>query len=350
MPEDNQIPDQDFQTVAGNRQVERRRVLTMLATAAGLAALPFRTLANISPLVQWQGLAMGAEASLSIVHPDRSEAEAIIEDAVRELRRLEKLFSLFDPSSSIRELNAIGRLDAAPRDFRDLLNTALSISHASGGAFDPTVQPLWELYDAHFNDTTSSPATGSGPDAAAVRKALNATGYKSVVVDSSSIAFAKAGMALTFNGIAQGYITDRIAMVLKSAGLQNVLVDMGEFRGLGNQAGGEPWRIGLGSNFRPGGDTVTLTDRAIATSEPIGTVFEKTGKFHHLFSPSTGRPASFYRRLSVIAPTATLADALSTGLAVADADARAEIVANFDGSGMEVHGVTMDGSPLKLTL
>ncbi len=332
--------------MAGNRQVERRRVLTMLATAAGLAALPFRTLANISPLVQWQGLAMGAEASMSIVHPDRSEAQAIIEDAVRELRRLEKLFSLFDPSSSIRELNAIGRLDAAPRDFRDLLKTALSISGATGGAFDPTVQPLWALYDSHFNDA----ATSNGPDATAVKNALNATGYKSVVVDGSSIAFAKAGMALTFNGIAQGYITDRVAMVLKSAGLQNVLVNMGEFRGLGSQAGGEPWQIGLGSNFRPGGDTVTLTDRAIATSEPMGTVFEKTGKFHHLFSPSTGRPASFYRRLSVIAPTATLADALSTGLAVADADARAEITRNFEGSGMEVHGVTMDGSPLRLTL
>lgn len=334
-------------SLSENGNLSRRRVLTLMAATAGLSALPRAAWASAAPLVHWKGLAMGAEASMTLAHPDRAEAEAIIERAVSELRRLEALFSLYDQNSVLSRLNAEGSLQSVPMEFIELLSTAQSLSTSTMGAFDATVQPLWDLYDDHFS---ASAPSQDGPDTRTLAAAQNLVGYRGVTFTNQSVAFKKPKMALTFNGIAQGYITDRITMILKDAGLHNILIDMGEIRGLGNRSVGEPWRVGLGQNFRAGGDTMTITNQAIATSEPMGTVFDKHGAFHHLFDPATGRPASAFRRLSVIAPTATLADGLSTGLSVATSEAFAEICLSFKGSDIALTGIRADGTPFSIRL
>lgn len=330
----------------GSPALTRRRTLTMMAATAGLAALPRASWAHVAPMAQWRGTAMGAAASLTIAHPDKQEAEGIIQLAIGELRRLEKIFSLYDPQSSVRRLNETGTLSSAPLELVELTSTALSLSSATLGAFDITVQPLWDLYDQHFSAATPSEI---GPDVTSLRRARDLVGYKGVNYDSGSVHLKTVGMALTFNGIAQGYVTDRISSILTDAGLTDVLVDMGEIRGSGSQASGDPWRVGLGVDFTPGGDTVLLSNQAIATSEPLGTVFEATGAFHHLFDPMTGRPTSIFRRLSVIAPTATVADGLSTGLSVASAETLDEVKKSFAGSGVTLKAIRIDGQPLSIT-
>jgi thiamine biosynthesis lipoprotein len=95
-----------------------------------------------------------------------------------------------------------------------------------------------------------------------------------------------------------------------------MLVDMGEMRALGAHPGGKPWQVGIADPQGPWRSllTVPLRGQAIATSGAYGTPFDASGQWHHLFDPRTGRSARHYRSISVIAPNATTADALSTGL------------------------------------
>jgi thiamine biosynthesis lipoprotein len=118
---------------------------------------------------------------------------------------------------------------------------------------------------------------------------------------------------------------------------------MGEIRALGARADGTPWRIGLADPDQPGvlTETVDLVDRAVATTAGAGFRFDPAGRFTHLFDPRTGRSPALYRTVSVIAPTATEADALSTAFSLMPAARIGDIVA--ERPGVQVRLVTTDG-------
>ena len=140
-------------------------------------------------------------------------------------------------------------------------------------------------------------------------------------------------MAITLNGIAQGYITDRVADLLRARGWHNVLVDLGELRGVGAHPNGRPWTAALISRLDPHHEAamIPLSERAIATSSGTATRFETTGRYHHLFSPASGRSVHTYAAVSVAAPRATLADALSTALFVAPRSAAEAMLSKLPG-------------------
>jgi len=234
-------------------------------------------------------------------------------DCFAEVRRLESIFSLQQPRSALSRLNREGQLARPPRELAELLSIAAFYSRATAGAFDVTVQPLWALYAHHF---AGAIADASGPRAAEIDAALARVDYRRVAVSRERIVLDAPGMAVTLNGIAQGFITDRVTEMLRSRGFGHVLVDMGEMRALGQHADGTPWRIGIADPHRPWRtlSTLSLRNQAIATSGGYGTPFDSTGRHHHLFDPRTGRSANYYRSVSVVAPDATTADALSTGV------------------------------------
>ena len=155
--------------------------------------------------------------------------------------------------------------------------------------------------------------------------------YRAVEIEPAEVRFTRPGMAITLNGIAQGYITDRIAALLQDAGMGDVLLDIGEVRALGRHPDGRLWNVGLRDAAQPEtvARTVTLADRAVATSAGIASPFDASGRHHHLFDPATGRSAQVTGQVSVIAPRATMADALSTALAVSPPAQAAAYAARF---------------------
>ena len=213
----------------------------------------------------------------------------------------------------------------APPDLTTVMTRALGFGQSTGGAFDITVQPLWNLYVNHFAD---NPRDGIGPDPATLESARALVGQSRVRVNGRAISLGQPGMAVTLNGIAQGYITDRVTEVLRHHGISRVYVDMGETRVLGEHAEGRPWRVGLRDPGDPSriARSLPLADRALATSGGYGTRFDF--HHHHLFDPRTGRCANHYLAVSVLAPDATTADALSTGLYALPPD---EAMARVDG-------------------
>jgi FAD:protein FMN transferase len=293
----------------------RRRMIAIVATAAGSAFLTGGRTVRAGDPVRWHGSALGAQVSIEIYHPDRPEALRLVDRCVLDVRRLERQFSLYQADSDICTLNRTGILVSPDADMVALLRASLLFADLTNGAFDPTVQPLWQLYADHFSSDRPDP---EGPSTEKLTEALAKVGCAGLLVSENRIALTRRGAAITLNGIAQGYATDHVVTNLRRAGLSTTLVDMGEIRAIGARLDGTPWRVGLADPDRPGvlTETVDLVDRAVATSAGAGFRFDSRGRFTHLFDPSTGRSPSLYRTVSVIAPTATEADALSTAFSL----------------------------------
>ena len=139
-------------------------------------------------------------------------------------------------------------------------------------------------------------------------------------------------MAVTLNGIAQGYITDRVAALLQDAGMGDVLLDIGEVRALGRHPEGRPLARRPPPRRRAGNGCPHRHPRRPAPSPPRPASrarSSRAARHHHLFDPATGRPAPGTGQVSVIAPRATMADALSTALAVAPPARAAPLAARF---------------------
>lgn len=293
-----------------NRDISRRRMIAITAMAACSTVLTGRP-AQAHEAIRWQGSALGAQVSIEIYHPDRVEAGRLVQHCILTVRRLEAQFSLYRADSAICSLNRTGVLVSPDAHMVALLKTSLSFAEMTDGAFDPTVQPLWRLYADHFAADLPDPA---GPSTGKLADALAKVGHRGLLVGPDRIALVKRGAAVTLNGIAQGYATDRVVDSLREAGLSTTLVDMGEIRAIGGRPDATPWRVGLSDPDRPGllTETIDLVDRAVATTAGAGFHFDGPGRFTHLFDPATGRSPALYRTVSVIAPTATEADALST--------------------------------------
>ncbi len=300
--------------------ITRRRFIAISATlAATLPALSARAL-PLAPT--WTGQALGARASIRLDHPD---AEAIARRVTTEIGRLEGILSLYRADSALARLNRDGHLEAPPFELLDCLGIAGAVHAASGGHFDPTVQALWARW------AEAAVAGRAEPEAAALAAARAATGWEGVRLAPAAITL-RPGMALTLNGIGQGYVADRIAALLAAEGLNNIFIDTGEFRALGGQPGGGDWPVTLES-----GPRITLADRALATSAPLGTTFDEAGRLGHILDPEAGRPvASPWRSVSVSAPDAALADALSTAACLCGSQAEvAALLARFPQARLE---------------
>src|SRR5215216_4744935 len=192
----------------------RRRFVGVTAAAAGLGLVPLGNPVRAqADLVSWQGYAMGASATLQIHHQDGAAARRLVERGLAEIRRLEQIFSLYRDDSVLTALNRRGVLAAPPPDLIALLTASRHYFEMTGGAFDPTVQALWTLYWDHFSKPEADP---QGPPESARLTALERVGFDRVIFDRNRVVLPRPGMALTLNGIAQGYATDRFVEILRS--------------------------------------------------------------------------------------------------------------------------------------
>ncbi|EEW26925.1 FAD:protein FMN transferase [Rhodobacter ferrooxidans] len=255
--------------------MNRRRFLTI--TAAALAT-------PLHAETQWQGRALGAMASIRLAGPAPQTAR-LWRKVEAELARIEDHFSLYRDSALTR-LNRDGRLPYPDPQMLALIALAGRVHAASGGAFDPSIQPLWL-------------ATALGGDVAAAR---GLTGWHRLRADALELRL-DPGMALTFNGIAQGHAADRIAALLRAEGYGAVLIDMGEIVGLG-----DTWDAAVADPAGVELARLPLRNRALATSSPRGTVIGAGQP--HILHPD-GRAAQ-WSTVAVSAASAALADALST--------------------------------------
>jgi FAD:protein FMN transferase len=320
----------------GCASLTRRRAIRIVAAGAGLplAIAAVRAAAPPGQLFRWQGEVLGALSELALWHTDAALAQRSILRVREEIARYERIFSLYQPDSEISRLNAAGRLSRPSPELRSLVEDSRRFSVLSDGAFDISVQPLWRLYEAHFWSHTDVQPDIEGSAREIARDFVD---FRNIDVGQAGITFARAGMGITLNSLAQGFITDSIADLLRHEGFESAVVDLGEFRTIGRHPDGHPWRIGIRSGLRDSptaldvARTVELEDMALAVSGGYGTTFEPTGRFHHIFDPHTGACANGLVDVAVIGPRATAANGLSTAICVAGEACAPALLAAFPG-------------------
>ncbi|TYO84574.1 FAD:protein FMN transferase [Oceanicella actignis] len=300
--------------------VSRRRFLAI--SAAVLTAGPTAGPVRAAERYRWEGVALGAKASITLSHPD---ARRIAARAQAELDRLEGIFSLYRPDSALARLNRDGRLENPPFELLECLSLCGFAHDVTGGAFDPTIQPLWALY-------AEKAAAKELPSDDELRDALDLVGWRHVRISPRAVSFARPGMALTLNGIAQGFIADKVAELLRKEGLGDVLIDTGEIVAMGGDPLGGPWNVSLVGDRGRLPDALALRDTALASSSPLGTTIGPGGP-GHILDPRSGSPAlPRWSLVSMTAPSAAYADALSTAGCLMDREAFARSVGRTPGA------------------
>lgn len=257
--------------------------------------------------------AMGTVVTITAVNV----SEALIDDALggafARMHALIASLNRFDDASAVGALNRDGRLRAAPDELLLLLHRATGLHRLSGGAFDVTVQPLVDLLRDRAEQGLREP-----PPARELHEALARVDGHSLRLDGRHVELAGDGMGVTLDGIAKGFIVDRMAAELQSHGLVDFLVNAGgDIRAGGSNGDGQPWQVAVQDPDKGGEfpDVVAMDHGAIATSGSYEIFFNREQTLHHLVDSNAG-PALDCRSVSVLAPSALQADALATALFV----------------------------------
>lgn len=256
-------------------------------------------------------LAFGTTISISVVHADAGLAARAIEDGLRAAQQIDRLMSIYRSDSQVYQLNRDGALAHPDPRLLEVLAQAAALSGMSGGAFDVTVQPLWRLY-------SQAAARGGLPRDAERRRAQALVDWRQLEFDKDIVRFRKPGMALTLNGLAQGYAADQALAAVQAHGVRDALLDTGEFVARGRKPRRRPWILGIRDPRDADALAATLYAQgcSVATSGDYECTFTPDYRHHHIFDPSLGDSPDELASVTVLAPTSLLADGLSTAFMV----------------------------------
>jgi thiamine biosynthesis lipoprotein len=293
--------------------LRRNFIRTSLGTFAGIAGacLPggmWRSASGSGAhLYRGAALAFGTTISVSVVHDDQRQAELAIEDAFQAARMVDRLMSIYSPDSQVFQLNRDGALTRPDPHLLLVLEQARQLSQMSGGAFDVTVQPLWRVF-------SDAQADAGLPTQRQRQDAQARIGWRALAFDRKQVRFLRPGMALTLNGLAQGYAADLALAAVRARGVAHALLDTGEFIAQGRSARQQPWMLGIRDPRDAGAlaASVYINGRSVATSGDYESAFSADLMHHHIFDPALGDSSPELASVTVLAPSALLADGLST--------------------------------------
>ena len=285
---------------------------------------------------QW--LTMGTVAAVQCATPaDAAPVRDLTQAAFEEINT--ELSAWTNDSVLMKVNHAAGTSEAIPIPpvFETVLRFALTVSDESDGAFNPLIGPVMRVWG--FNGAASRP---SPPDAAELRAATALADWRAIQFvtltnGTTALRLPVAGMQLDLGAIAKGYAVDLAWERLKAAGRTHLLIDLGgNLRAIGEAVPGRNgWRTGVRNPFEEGaliGSFLMRDGEAVATSGNYERFVEIEGvRYAHIMDPRTGTPVTGMAGTTVIAPTAMLADALSTTLFILGPQKGAALLRNHPG-------------------
>lgn len=302
--------------------MKRRSFLTasLGAIAAGSFAWP-----RHAPVHTGVALAFGTTIQITLVHADEKVARAAIGEALAAAQRVDRLMSIYQPASQVYQLNRDGVLHRPDPQLLAVLAQARALSQSTDGAFDITVQPLWLAW-------REAVARGELPAPAQRQQARAKVDWRQVEFGERRVALAP-GMAITLNGLAQGYAADMALAAVQAHGIRHALLDTGEFVARGRKRAHQPWALGVRD---PRDDqvlaaTLFINGCGVATSGDYESVFTPDYLHHHIFDPAVGDSPRELASVTVMAPTGMLADGLSTACMVLGRERAAALAASLPG-------------------
>ena len=261
---------------------------------------------------------MGNRFEFTVIAENQQDGDLAIDAAIQEVKRIELLLTTFSHLSQTSLINENAGLLAVKVDLEvlHLIERSLRISAITDGAFDITYgsidKRLWN-FDPHMT---------SLPDEQTALASVGLIDYRNVMLDkeNSTVFLRNKGMRIGFGGIGKGYAADQAKSVLQKLGIKSGIVNAaGDLVTWGTQIGGRPWTVGIADpeqTNRPF-SSLKISDMAIATSGSYEKFVTINGKrYSHTIDPKTGLPVSGVKSVSIICPSAELADALATPVVV----------------------------------
>ncbi|MGC3947733.1 MAG: FAD:protein FMN transferase [Chryseolinea sp.] len=276
---------------------------------------------------------MGNRFEFSVVGSDEAIAMQAIEIGIGEVRRIEALLTTFDEQSQTNRINQMAGIGpvSVDREVFELIERSLRISILTQGAFDITYgsidKRLWN-FDRGMT---------SLPDRDTARQMVHLINFRNVHLDktTSSVFLAKKGMRIGFGGIGKGYAADRAKTMMLKAGVQSGIVNAaGDLTVWGRQPDGSDWTVGIADPDRRTFPfaSVRITDASVATSGNYEKFVMIDGvKYSHTIDPKTGFPVSGIKSVTIMCPTAELADALATPVTVMGVNAGLNMIDQMKG-------------------
>lgn len=276
---------------------------------------------------------MGNRFEISVVSADASYADQCIDDAVEEIRRIERLLTTFDESSQTNLINRNAGIAPVQVDKEvfDLITRSQKISSLTQGAFDITYgsidKRLW-----NFDKTMTSL-----PDAQTAKQMVRLINYRNVILDEDkcTVFLKEKGMRIGFGGIGKGYAAEMAKRVLQQRGAESGIVNAsGDLTAWGYQPNGKPWTIGIAdpNAAREAFSYLEITNTSIATSGDYEKFVVIDGKkYSHTIDPRTGLPVRGIKSVTIICPNAEIADVMATPVMIIGAQVGLDMINQING-------------------
>ncbi|MEP6676440.1 MAG: FAD:protein FMN transferase [Ferruginibacter sp.] len=278
---------------------------------------------------------MGNRFEITVVSDDENSANADIQAAVDEIKRIEKLLTTFSADSQTNLINRNAGIAPVKvdKELFELLVRCKRISEITQGSFDVSYgsvdKSLW-----NFDSSMTSL-----PDEATAQQLVRLINYKNVLLDptAETVFLKEKGMRIGFGGIGKGYAAERAKMILKNLGVSSGIVNAaGDLTAWGNQPNGTAWTIGIAdpNAARSAFSYLEITNTSIATSGNYEKFVVIDGKkYSHTIDPKTGLPVSGIKSVTILSPNAELADAMATPVMIMGIDAGLHMINQIHGIG-----------------
>lgn len=289
---------------------------------AGYGAAPDPRRADPAALHTLTGESMGttwrvrlANSGFVPLEPARAAIEAALAQVVQQM-------SHWEPDSDLSRFNraAPGTWHTLPPEFFTVLQCAFDWAQRSGGAWDPTVGPLVDLWGFGPRADPLADPVPQIPSSEALRAAQARVGHERITLQPDARqAWQPGGAQLDLSGIAKGYAVDCVAQGLLAQGWTDFLVEVGgELRASGRRPDGQPWRVAVADLAGGTPRALVLDGMAIATSGDHWHAFDHAGRrYSHTIDPRTGEPVHHaLASVTVLHPECMQADALATVITV----------------------------------
>jgi len=270
---------------------------------------------------------MGTRVEIQLWSEDPAQAARLLAAGMAEFDRIEALMSTYIPDSEMSRVNRLAADEPQPvtEELFQLLQKAREISDLTEGAFDITFDSVGQFYDFRQRQR---------PDPLEISEHLDNIDFRQVVLNEAkkTVAFSAKGVRINLGGIAKGHSVEQVIALLADAGVTQALATAGGDTRLLGKRGDKPWVVGIRD---PNDENaiftrVALDDEAISTSGDYERFFVEDGtRYHHILSPASGRPVSGVRSVSVIGPSATVTDGLSTSVFVMGPEKGMELIARL---------------------
>ena len=309
--------------------MDRRRSLMLLAGAFSIRSVA--RAAEPDAGRSHERALMGTRFAIRCYHPDDDLVAKAVAAALLEGDRINEVASDYIADGELLSLtkHPAGEPVAVSPLLFGLLDEAFRFAEKTGGLFEPTIGPLTRLW-------RESRRRGSLPDATTLARARAAVGWEKVTLDekSKTVKFAVEGMRLDLGGIAKGQTADRMLAILNDHGLRSASVTAGGDVRLGDPPPGEPgWKVGVRTFDKKMDDgNLVISNCAVSTSGDLQQSIEIGGvRYAHIIDPATGLGLTHHVASTIIAPSASMSDALDAACCIASA-ARAKELAESLGA------------------